>query len=74
LGVQEPRPLVGPGDNQAQVDGFAALHLVTGQVTTRLLAQPAHRKVQTGRSTQPRLPAAVVVHLRDIARTYPASV
>lgn len=74
LGVKGQRPLVGTWDNKDLVYCFAARNLVTGQLTTRLLAQPAHSKAKTGRSKQPRLQAAFVVHLRDIARAYPASV
>jgi DDE superfamily endonuclease len=74
LGVKGHRPLVGTWDNKDQVYCFAALNLVTGQLTTRLLDQPAHSKAKTGHSKQQRLQAAFVVHLRDIARAYPASV
>ena len=67
------RPLVGTWDNKDLVYCFAALNLVTGQLTTRLLDQPSHSKAKTGYSKQQRLQAAFVVHLRDIARAYPAS-
>jgi hypothetical protein len=73
LGVQGQRPLVGTGDNKDLVDCFAALNLVTGQLTTRLLDQPSHSKAKTGRSKQPRLQAAFAMPLRDIARASPAS-
>jgi hypothetical protein len=73
LGVKGHRPLVGTWDQQEQGYCFAALNLVTGQLTTRLLDQPSHSKAKTGRSKQQRLQAAFVVHLRDIARAYPAS-
>ena len=46
LGVQGQRPLVGTGDNKDLVDCFAALNLVTGQLTTRLLDQPSHSKAK----------------------------
>ena len=72
LGVKGHRPLVGTWDNKDLVYGFAALNLVTGQWTTRLLDQPSHSKVKTGRSKQPRLQMAFVGHLRDMARMYPA--
>jgi hypothetical protein len=71
LGVKGYRPMVGTGDNKDQVYCFAALNLVTGQLTTRLLEQPAHSKARTGQSKQRRLQAAFVAHLRDIARAYP---
>lgn len=52
---------------------MAALNVVTGRLTTRLLEQPARSKAKTGQSTQQRLQAAFVAHLRDIARMYPAT-
>jgi hypothetical protein len=52
LGVKGQRPLVGTWDNKALVYCFAALNLVTGQLTTRLLDQPSHSKAKTGRSKQ----------------------
>jgi hypothetical protein len=51
---------------------LAALHVVTGPLTTRLLEQPARSQVKTGQSTQQRLPMAFAAHRRDIARVYPA--
>ena len=72
LGVKGHRPLVGTWDNKDQVYCFAALNLVTGQLTTRLLDQPSRSKAKTGRSKQQRLQAAFIVHLRDMARAYPA--
>jgi transposase len=53
---------------------FAALNLVTGRLTTRLLDQPSHSKARTGHSKQQRVQAAFAVHLQEIARMYPASV
>jgi DDE superfamily endonuclease len=73
LGVKGYRPLVGTWDNKDQVYCFAALNLVTGQLTTRLLEQPARSKAKTGQSKQQRLQAAFASHLRDIAQAYPAS-
>ena len=72
LGVQGCRPLVGTWDNKDQVSCFAALNLVTGQWTTRWLEPPARRQAKTGPSKQPRLQTALVAHLQDIARMYPA--
>jgi DDE superfamily endonuclease len=74
LGVKGHRPLVGTWDKKDQVYCFAALNLVTGRLTTRLLDQPSHSKTTTGRSKQQRLQAAFAMHLRDIARAYPAHV
>ena len=45
----------------------------TGQLTTRLLEQPARSNAKTGHSKQRRLQTAFVAHLQDIARMYPAS-
>jgi hypothetical protein len=73
LGVKGYRPTVGTWDNKAQVYCFAALNLVTGRLTTRLLEQPARSKAKTGQSKQQRLQTAFAAHLRDIARVYPAS-
>jgi hypothetical protein len=72
-GVKGQRPLVGTWDNKDLVYCFAALNLVTGQLTTRLLDQPSHSKAKTGRSKQQRRQAAFAGQLRDMARAYPAS-
>jgi hypothetical protein len=72
LGVKGYRPLVGTWDNQEQVYCFAALNVATGQLTSRLLEQPARSKTKTGQSKQQRLQVAFAAHLRDIARAYPA--
>lgn len=66
------RPTVGTWDNKDQVYCSATLNLVTGQLTTRLLEQPARCKAKTGHSKQQRLQAAFAAHLGDIARAYPA--
>jgi hypothetical protein len=73
LGVQGHRPTVGTWDNKDHVYCFGALHVVTGQLTTRLLEQPARSKAKTGQSKQQRLQVAFAAHLRDMARAYPAS-
>jgi hypothetical protein len=73
LGVKGHRPTVGTWDNKNHVYSLAALNLVTGQLTTRLLEQPARSIATTGHSKQQRLQMAFVAHLRDIARAYPAS-
>ena len=72
LGVKGHRPTVGTWDNKDQVYCFAALNVVTGQLTTRLLDQPARSKARLGQSKQQRLQVAFAAHLRDIARAYPA--
>jgi hypothetical protein len=46
--------------------------MVHGQRTTRVLAQPARSKAQTGQRTQQRLQAAFAAHLWDMARASPA--
>jgi transposase len=73
LGVKGYRPTVGTWDNKDQGDCFAALNMVTGQLTPRLLEQPARSKARLGQSKQQRLQVAFALHLRDIARAYPAS-
>jgi hypothetical protein len=73
LGVKGYRPLVGTWDNNDLVYCVAGLNLVTGQLTTRLLEQPARSTAKTGHSKQRRLQTAFVAHLQDIARMYPAS-
>jgi DDE superfamily endonuclease len=73
LGVKGYRPMVGTWDNKDLVYCFAGLNLVTGQLTTRLLEQPARSKAKTGQSKQQRLQTAFVAHLHDIARAYPVS-
>ena len=73
LGVKGHRPTVGTWDNKDQVYSFAALNLVSGRLTTRLLEQPAHSQARTGQSKTKRLQAAFAAHLKDIARAYPAS-
>jgi hypothetical protein len=72
LGVKGYRPTVGTWDNKDQVYCVAALNVVTGQLTRRLLEQPARSKTQTGQSKQQRWQVAFAAHLRDIARAYPA--
>jgi len=52
----------------------AALNIVTGQLTTRLLEQPARSTAKTGQNKQQRLQVAFAAPLRDIARAYPARV
>ena len=58
LGVKGHRPRVGTWDNKDQVYCFAALNLVSGRLTTRLLDSPARVKAVTGRSKVRRLQAA----------------
>jgi hypothetical protein len=66
--------MVGTWDTKEQVSCCAALNLVTGQWTTRLLVQPARSTAITGQSKQQCLQAAFAGHLQDSVRTYPASV
>lgn len=73
LGVKGCRPMGGTWDNKDQGYCFAALHLGTGQLTTRLLEQPARSKAKTGSSKQQRRQTTFVAHLQDMARMYPAS-
>jgi DDE superfamily endonuclease len=71
--VKGHRPLVGTWDNKDLVYCLAAVNVVTGQLTTRLLEQPARSKAKTGQSKPQRLQAAFAAHLGDIARAYPVS-
>ena len=73
LGVKGYRPVVGTWDNKDVVYSFAAMNVVTGQLTTRLVESPATAKRRTGRSKTARLQQAFASYLRDIARAYPAS-
>ena len=73
LGVKGHRPVVGTWDNKDVVYSFAALDVVTGRLTTRLLDSPAAAKRRTGQSKTARLQQTFAAHLRDIARAYPAS-
>lgn len=65
--------MVGTWDNKDLVYSFAAMNLVSGQLTTRLLESPKDAKRRTGKSKTARLQQAFAAHLRDIARTYPAT-
>ena len=65
--------MVGTWDNKDIVYSFAAMNVVTGQLTTRLVNSPQHAKKHTGQSKTARLQHAFAAHLRDIARTYPAT-
>jgi transposase len=65
--------MVGTWDNKDQVYCFAALNVVSGQLSTRLMEQPARSQAKTGQSKPQRLQVVFAAHLKDIARTYPAS-
>ncbi len=73
LGVKGHRPVVGTWDNKDLVYSFAALNVVTGQLTTRLVESPAAVKRRTGYSKTARLQHTFAAHLRDLARAYPAT-
>jgi hypothetical protein len=53
LAIQGFRPLVGTWDNQDLVYGFAALTLVSGPLTTRLLDSPARAKTRRWKYSRP---------------------
>jgi hypothetical protein len=72
LGVKGHRRVVGTWDNKDRVYRFAALHVVTGQLTPRLVASPAGVKRRTGHAKTARLQHAFATHLRDLARASPA--
>jgi len=74
LGLKGHRPVVGNLDGHDLVYVFGALNLVTGQLTTRIVAHGrASRKRPTGPSRRRRLQEAFARHLRDIACAYPAA-
>jgi transposase len=73
LGVKGHRPVVGTWDHKDLVYSFATLNVVTGQLTTRLVESPAKGTQRTGLSKTARLQRAFATPLRDLARTYPAS-
>ena len=73
LGVKGHRPVVGTWDNKDLVYSFAAMNVVTGHLTTRLLESPAKAQRRTGLSKTARLQHAFAAHLHDLARAYPAT-
>lgn len=72
-GVKGHRPVVGTWDNKDVVYSFAAVNMVTGHLTTRLLESAAAGKRRRGHSKTARSQQAFAAHLRDIARAYPAA-
>jgi transposase len=73
LGLTGHRPVGGNLDGHDVVAVFGALHLVTGHLTTRIVAHLRVPKEQPKPpSRQRRLQEALARHLRDIARAYPA--
>lgn len=74
LGLKGPRPGVGHLDGHARVDVCGALHLGTGQLTTRIVDHGrASQKRPTGPARRRRWQEAVARHLREIAPAYPAA-
>lgn len=73
LGVKGCRPVVGTWDNKDVVYALAALNVVTGKLTSRLLDCPARLTAKTGTSKCWHLQAAFARHVRDLARAYPAA-
>jgi transposase len=72
LGLKGHRPVVGHLDGHDLVYVLGALHLVTGQLTTRLVERPrAPAKPKKTRSGRRCLQAGFARHLRDIAWAYP---
>ncbi len=67
LGLKGHRPVVGNWDGHGVVDVFGALNLVTGHLRTRSVERPR------ASSGQRPLQAAFARHLRDLARSYPAT-
>jgi len=74
LGVKGFRPVVGTRDCKDQVYAFGALNYTTGQLTTRLMESAAAERRRGKVSKTKRLQRTFALHLRDIARVYPAKV
>jgi transposase len=73
LGLKGHRPVVGNLACHDLVDVFGALNLVTGRLTTRLVARGrAHDPRAKAPSRQRHIQAAFARHLRDLGRAYPA--
>ena len=74
LGLNGPRPLVGPLDGPELVSVVGALTRVRSQVTTRLTARWRGQATrQTTASGRRGVQAALARHLREIGRTSPAA-
>ena len=72
LGVKGHRPLVGTRDCKDLLYVFGVINVVTGALHTNTLESPARAKAKTGRSKTRRMQEAFAVHLRHVARRYPA--
>jgi transposase len=71
LGVKGFRPVVGTWDRKDVVYVFAALNVVSGRLTTRMVDCPARLRSRTGKSKCRYLQEAFARHLHDIGRAYP---
>ena len=72
LGVKGHRPTVGTRDCKDLLYVFAVINVITAAVHANLLESPARAKQATGKSKTRRMQKAFAVHLRHIARIYPA--
>jgi transposase len=72
LGVKGHRPAVGTWDCKHLLYVFAVVNLVTAAVHANTLESPKDAKKKTGKSKTRRMQEAFGVHLRHIARVYPA--
>jgi transposase len=72
LGVKGHRPVVGTRDCKDLLYAFGVINTVTGRLHTNTLESPARAKAKTGRSKTRRMQEAFAVHLRHVARLYPA--
>jgi hypothetical protein len=70
-GIKGHRPVVDTLDGHEYVDLFGALNLVSGHLTTRLVARPTQAKRHRA-ATYRSLQEAFAHHLRAIAWAYPA--
>jgi hypothetical protein len=72
LGLKGHRPVVGNLDGHDLVYVFGALNMVTGRLTTRVVAR-GRAPGRQAPSRQRHMQAACARHLRDIGRAYPTA-
>ena len=72
LGVNGHRPTVGTRDCKDLLYVLAVVNVVTGALHANTLASPARAEQATGKSKTRRMQEAFAVHLRHVARLYPA--
>lgn len=73
LGVKGHRPVVGTRDNKDLVYAFAAMNLVNGRLTSRLVTSETRMRRRYGTHKTRRMQQSFARHLQDVARAYPAA-